>query len=71
MQIGRAIYRIRKSKGITLKELSAEIGISRFSLSRIETGNRRLTWDVLVKISEGLRVKVSDIVVTYERLNQL
>jgi mannose-6-phosphate isomerase-like protein (cupin superfamily) len=61
-QIEQEIRRIRKSKGITLKELSEETELSISFLSQIERGISSMTITSLKKISDALGVTMKDLV---------
>lgn len=43
---------IRESRGWTIKDVSQKLGISRSMYGYIENGDKRLTYDNAVKISE-------------------
>jgi transcriptional regulator with XRE-family HTH domain len=53
------IREIRKSKGMTLEELSQACGLSVSQLSKIENGKARLTFDIALTLSGVLRVPVT------------
>lgn len=53
------IREIRKSKGLTLEELSAACGLSVSQLSKIENGKARLTFDIALTLSGLLKVPVT------------
>jgi len=62
--VGARIRAIRKSRGMTLAELSARIGLTgRGNLSNLERGNVSPRLETLVKIAEGLNVPVALLVV--------
>lgn len=52
---------LRRIRGLTLEELSAQVGISVSYLSRIESGNRRVTGPLLMKLSEALQCDPSEV----------
>ena len=54
--VGDEIRAVRKARGITLKQLSEQVGCSAAYLSRIERGDARLSTDLLTAISEVLNV---------------
>ena len=58
-RIRQRIHNIAKSKGITIKELSAKTGYSDSYLSRVLSGQRRISLDHLVKISRALETPIS------------
>lgn len=55
------IREIRKSKNMTLAEMSGCIGISIAYLSEIERGSRHGTAGTLQRIADALGVSVSDL----------
>lgn len=61
-QIAQEIRRIRKSKGITLKDLSEETELSISFLSQIERGVSSMTITSLKKIADALGVTMQDLV---------
>jgi DNA-binding XRE family transcriptional regulator len=61
MRISNAIYSMRKSRGIHQEELAEKIGIQRYILSAIETGQVMPTWTTLLDISRALDCLVTDL----------
>jgi transcriptional regulator with XRE-family HTH domain len=53
---------LRERRGFTLAELSAETGISVSTLSRLESGLRRPTLDLLIRIATAYRATLDDLV---------
>jgi transcriptional regulator with XRE-family HTH domain len=66
MDIGRAIYALRKEKGLKLEEVALDAGTDAGYLSRIETGSRNPSLSMLEKIAAAMGVRVSLIVTTAE-----
>lgn len=58
---GLRIRAVREQKGMTLTELASKVGRSAPYISDIERGNRRGTYETLVKIAEALEIPVEDI----------
>ncbi len=54
MSIGKEVAMARKRKGITQEQLSLEIPVSRESLAKYETEQRRLPEDLRKCITEGI-----------------
>ncbi len=54
--IGQKIRTIRKSKNLTLEELSFNIGMNYSFLARIETGKAVATIESFMRIAKGLNV---------------
>jgi transcriptional regulator with XRE-family HTH domain len=61
-QVGPRLQRLRKQRGITLTSLSAATGISKSTLSRLETGQRRPSLEVLLPLAQAYRVPLDDLV---------
>lgn len=57
-EIGQRIRRYRKACGLSQEALADVAGISVTHMSHIETGNTKLSLPVIVKIAEGLAVRV-------------
>lgn len=62
MDIGRAIYALRKEKGLKLEAVALDAGTDSGHLSRIETGSRKPSLAMLEKIAAAMDVRVSMIV---------
>jgi transcriptional regulator with XRE-family HTH domain len=60
-QIGANVTRIRKSKGLTQKDLANKIGISQRLLSHFEVGRRRIMAVMLFQIAQALDVATDKI----------
>ncbi|MBU4581318.1 MAG: helix-turn-helix transcriptional regulator, partial [Proteobacteria bacterium] len=58
-QIADGMRKIRKSKGLTLKQLGQKIGISPGMLSRLENNQSSPPIATLAKIAQGLEVPIS------------
>jgi transcriptional regulator with XRE-family HTH domain len=61
-QVGPRLQRLRKQRGITLTSLAAATGISKSTLSRLETGQRRPSLEVLLPLAHAYRVPLDDLV---------
>lgn len=66
MDIGRAIYALRKEKGLKLEEVALDAGTDAGYLSRIETGSRLPSLTMLEKIAAAIGVRTSLIVAMAE-----
>lgn len=53
---------VRTRRGMTLVEVAEQTGISKSTLSRLETGQRRPTLELLLALSETYRVPLDDLV---------
>jgi transcriptional regulator with XRE-family HTH domain len=61
-QVGPRLKRIRTQRRITLTALAQTTGISKSTLSRLETGQRRPTLELLLLLSQTYRVPLDDLV---------
>ena len=60
--IGPRIQVLRERRGLTLADLSARTGISKSTLSRLETGQRRPSLELLLPLSRIYDVPLDDMV---------
>jgi len=61
-QVGQRLKRIRTQRGVTLTSLAATTGISKSTLSRLETGQRRPSLEVLLPLAQAYHVPLDDLV---------
>lgn len=61
MSVAKNLRLLRRIRGLTLEELSDQVGISVSYLSRIESGNRRVTEPLLFKLCELLQCDPTEI----------
>jgi len=59
---GGRLKRVREQRGITLTALAQTTGISKSTLSRLESGQRRPTLELLLALSTAYRVPLDDLV---------
>lgn len=57
--LGSALRSIRREREWSLAEMAARTGLSTSSLSKIENGQRSLTYDKLVELADSLSVDIS------------
>lgn len=60
-KIGQRIRKIRKAHGFSQEELAEKVDISTTHMSHIETGNTKLSLQVLVDIATILDVRTDDL----------
>ena len=60
-KIGQRIRKIRKAHGMSQEELAERVEISTTHMSHIETGNTKLSLQVLVDIAAALEVRTDDL----------
>src|SRR6478609_4279515 len=61
-QVGSRLRQLRTRRGITLAALAETTGISKSTLSRLESGQRRPTLELLLALSMAYRVPLDDLV---------
>lgn len=61
-QVAPRLRHARQKKGITLEELAVETGISKSTLSRLESGQRRPSLELLLPVVAALGVPFDEIV---------
>jgi len=61
-QVGPRLKRLRSQQGVTLTELAETTGISKSTLSRLETGQRRPSLEMLLPLARAYRVPLDDLV---------
>ncbi len=61
-KVGKNIARLRKKKGMSQSELSANANIEKGTLGHIEIGTRNPTIKTLFKIAKALSVSLSELV---------
>jgi len=61
-QVGSRLRQLRTRRGITLTALAETTGISKSTLSRLESGQRRPTLELLLALSMAYRVPLDDLV---------
>ncbi len=61
LEIGKKIKSFRQKLGLQAKKLSEQLGISPSYLNLIEGGKRKIDGDLLLKISQELRIELNDL----------
>lgn len=61
-QVGSRLKRLRSQRDITLTSLAAATGISKSTLSRLETGQRRPSLELLLPLAKVYNVPLDDLV---------
>jgi transcriptional regulator with XRE-family HTH domain len=61
-QIGPRLKQVRARRGVTLTAVSKATGISKSMLSRLETGQRRASLELLLPLAQTCRVPLDDLV---------
>ncbi|AEV88477.1 XRE family transcriptional regulator [Actinoplanes sp. SE50] len=60
--IGSRLRRIRQDRGLTLADLAAATGLSVSTLSRLESGGRRPTLDLLIPLARTYRMALDHLI---------
>lgn len=60
--VGPRLRALRRDRGLTLEALAAETGISVSTMSRLESGKRRPTLDLLIPLARTHRVALDQLV---------
>ena len=58
MEFNEKLHELRKSKGISLKELGAIVGVAESTMSLYESGKRQPDYETLLKLAEYYGVTV-------------
>lgn len=61
-QVGPRLKLLRSQRGVTLTALAEATGISKSTLSRLETGQRRATLELLLPLAQAYGVPLDDLV---------
>jgi len=61
-QVGPRLKRLRVRRGATLTSVAAATGISKSTLSRLETGQRRPSLELLLPLAQAYHVPLDDLV---------
>lgn len=61
-EVGPRLKRLRAQRGVTLTGLAAATGISKSTLSRLETGQRRPSLELLLPLAHAYGVPLDDLV---------
>ncbi|GGT37091.1 helix-turn-helix domain-containing protein [Nonomuraea spiralis] len=61
-QVGARLRRVRTQRGVTLAALAEATGISKSTLSRLESGQRRPSLELLLPIAEAHQVPLDELV---------
>jgi transcriptional regulator with XRE-family HTH domain len=61
-EVGPRLRRLRQRRGVTLTELAAKTGISKSTLSRLESGQRKPSLELLLPLAEAHQVPLDQLV---------
>ncbi len=61
-EVGPRLKRLRKRREVTLTALAAKTGISKSTLSRLESGQRKASLDLLLPLADAYQVPLDELV---------
>src|ERR671929_2204768 len=61
-EVGPRLRRLRERRGLTLTALAAHTGISKSTLSRLETGERKPSLELLLPLAEAFQLPLDELV---------
>ena len=61
-EVGPRLKRLRSRRGITLTTLAAKTGISKSTLSRLESGQRKPSLELLLPLADAYQVRLDELV---------
>jgi transcriptional regulator with XRE-family HTH domain len=64
---GSAVREVRARRGLSQEDLGFEAGLHRNYVGAVERGEINATFRTLLRLTVGLRVSLSDLIVIYER----
>src|SRR5215813_14018576 len=59
--LGERLKELRLKKGLQLNDLAKSAGLSRSTLYKVENSGMSLTYEKLIRLSEGLGVEISEL----------
>jgi transcriptional regulator with XRE-family HTH domain len=65
----RALRNARVAQGLSLRALSARVGLPYSTLSKLENGKMAMTYDKLIKLAQGLGIDLQDLLSGGEQLH--
>ena len=65
-EVGPRLNKVRTHRKMTLTQLAAATGISKSTLSRLETGQRKPSLELLLPISQAHRIPLDELVAAPE-----
>lgn len=70
IKIGKFIASMRKSQGLSQKQLAEQLGVTDKTISKWETGNRMPDASILLKLSKELQVDVNELLAGEQFLSE-
>lgn len=58
LRIGSQVAAIRKEKGLTIRQLAEQCGVSYQNITKIENGKYNVSIDILYKVCKALEVEL-------------
>jgi transcriptional regulator with XRE-family HTH domain len=65
-EVGPRLKRVRTQRDVTLTELAAATGISKSTLSRLESGQRKPSLELLLPIAQAHKIPLDELVAAPE-----
>jgi transcriptional regulator with XRE-family HTH domain len=65
--LGRAIRELRARRALSQEQLGLEAGLHRNYIGAIERGEINPTFKILLRLSDGLRIPLSEIITLFEQ----
>ena len=69
LQVGQLLRQIRNEQKLSLEELAKKTGVSKLTLGKIERGETNPTLGVIWKITKGLSIPLSRLMVIEDKVN--
>lgn len=61
-QIGARLRAVRQARALTLEDLASSVGLSASTLSRLESGKRQASLELLLPLTKRLGIRLDDLV---------
>ena len=70
-KFGLAVATLRKERGYSQERFAFEANIARKYMSDIENGKRNVSLDVIMRIADRLEIRVSELFLEVEKVEEL
>lgn len=61
-KLGKKIYNLRRSKGVSREKFAEYAGINDYYLGEIERGEKKASLDILFKIANNFELKIHELI---------
>lgn len=65
---GQAVQAVRNEKGVSQVQLAAATGLAQAWISQVERGHRNPSWSNVLRLAEGLDIRLSELIERAETL---